>query len=558
MIIRVNKSTIMKNIFKKFITSILAITFVALFTGTGIVFADREWTPPDQTGHAGEFLQTNGSYTLWAAAGSGTLTGADNGLSVSGGTTVELGGTLTKNTSISGDSNTYDLSLSDLDAFSLSSVSSEATRASGSFTMSETSNASLPIASALFGTTVDGYEMFMSDISNGILAGAAYFIDPNNSNSLGALTVLNDDTLGYTITAVMLDNGNGGYAYSVNSQNGTDMAQMLLDSGDKVEIEYQDGTLSAVSSLVGESSNAYIRYGIGTIISKVTVDASTVYSRYADTSTGLSSVSSLTATSAILSFQNTTLSSVLQTGLTANGMFFAESGNNYLYLDVTNDSYAIGDLAGAGNGNTFAINDSTGTAQFQVSNSIIVTDVNTGSNLISSDITKWEISMGDIGSEVHGVVFNLSDVGYTFNFRQGIIRGTSFHNNTNLPQGDATQQDIRSGTYTPTLTNVTNITSSTAYTFQWMRVGNVVTVSGKVDITNTATGASALGISLPIASSISNEEECVGSAPGATSGILDDVGWVVGDATNDRAEMRSTATTTSSHSHYITFTYQVI
>src|SRR5438552_1367658 len=38
----------------------------------------------------------------------------------------------------------------------------------------------------------------------------------------------------------------------------------------------------------------------------------------------------------------------------------------------------------------------------------------------------------------------------------------------------------QSGSYTPRLTNVANLSASTAYTCQWMRVGNTVTVSGKV------------------------------------------------------------------------------
>lgn len=127
-----------------------------------------------------------------------------------------------------------------------------------------------------------------------------------------------------------------------------------------------------------------------------------------------------------------------------------------------------------------------------------------------------------------------------------------------LGQVVAGSSTIASGTYTPTLTNVTNITSSTADKFQWMRVGNVVTVSGRVNIQNTATGASELGISLPIASDIGATTDCVGSAPGSTSGILDDVGWVIGDATNNRAAMQSTAVGTGAHDHWVSFTYEVI
>jgi hypothetical protein len=60
---------------------------------------------------------------------------------------------------------------------------------------------------------------------------------------------------------------------------------------------------------------------------------------------------------------------------------------------------------------------------------------------------------------------------------------------------------LASGTYTPTLSNTTNIAASAAFVCQYQRVGNVVTVSGRVNITPTAASvASELGISLPIAS----------------------------------------------------------
>jgi hypothetical protein len=118
---------------------------------------------------------------------------------------------------------------------------------------------------------------------------------------------------------------------------------------------------------------------------------------------------------------------------------------------------------------------------------------------------------------------------------------------------------IAAGTYTPTLTNGTNVTSSTASSCQYMRVGNTVTVSGKINVTPTSTGATDLGISLPIASAIANDNECGGT--GAVGNTTDLFGSVRGDATNDRAELIFTigATgTTSAQDWYFTFTYRII
>mgnify|MGYP003343263409 FL=1 len=68
---------------------------------------------------------------------------------------------------------------------------------------------------------------------------------------------------------------------------------------------------------------------------------------------------------------------------------------------------------------------------------------------------------------------------------------------------------IDTGTYFPVLTNVTNVDASSVYTCQYVRIGNIVTVSGKVGIDCTAAAATAteLGMDLPIASNFTTEEQ---------------------------------------------------
>jgi hypothetical protein len=68
------------------------------------------------------------------------------------------------------------------------------------------------------------------------------------------------------------------------------------------------------------------------------------------------------------------------------------------------------------------------------------------------------------------------------------------------------------GTYTPTLTNTSNITASTAYPAQWMRVGRTVTVSGRVEITAAANSTGTeLRVSLPVAATFTALGECCGA-----------------------------------------------
>lgn len=117
--------------------------------------------------------------------------------------------------------------------------------------------------------------------------------------------------------------------------------------------------------------------------------------------------------------------------------------------------------------------------------------------------------------------------------------------------------ELAAGTYTPTLTNVANLSASTAYQCQYLRVGNTVTVSGKVDADQIATATStSLGISLPIASNFGATEDCGGT--GAVPDVASLCTAILADSANDRADMTWVSIGTANVSIYFTFTYQVI
>lgn len=150
-----------------------------------------------------------------------------------------------------------------------------------------------------------------------------------------------------------------------------------------------------------------------------------------------------------------------------------------------------------------------------------------------------------------GVTFNAVGAGAGFAFTDAVDIQSSL-------QCDSITNDtgLAAGTYTPTLTNVTNISASTAYVCQYMRVGNTITVSGKVDIDATSPGTIELGISLPVASNFAAEEDCAGSGASIIAG--EDVVWIKADATNNRASFNQNKIDTTNHSHFFTFTYRVI
>lgn len=112
------------------------------------------------------------------------------------------------------------------------------------------------------------------------------------------------------------------------------------------------------------------------------------------------------------------------------------------------------------------------------------------------------------------------------------------------------------GTYTPTLTTTANIDSVSAFTaFQWMRVGNTITVSGGFNIDPTTNGVKCeLGISLPVAVNFTNIGQLAGSG---SARAFTESAAVHADVTNDRADCQFIAVDNSTHSMFVTFTYRV-
>lgn len=116
---------------------------------------------------------------------------------------------------------------------------------------------------------------------------------------------------------------------------------------------------------------------------------------------------------------------------------------------------------------------------------------------------------------------------------------------------------ILEGTYTPTITGVTNITATTAYAINYLRVGNTVTVYGKIYMNVTATGGTSLRISLPIASNFTNDWDAAGSGSpdyGPTSYAAS----IRADTTNDAASIQMNATGSGGWDLFIHFTYKVL
>jgi len=138
----------------------------------------------------------------------------------------------------------------------------------------------------------------------------------------------------------------------------------------------------------------------------------------------------------------------------------------------------------------------------------------------------------------------------------GRLYGTVLHNNANALSGP-TNQYIGSGTYTPVVTPVANIDTAVPTVCQWMRVGNVVTVSGRIDIDATlaANTVTTIRVALPLASNLTANGQACGSgmgtvAPGEAIAIAP-------DTVNDAVNMTWYSLSTATHAMVFTFTYLV-
>ena len=121
----------------------------------------------------------------------------------------------------------------------------------------------------------------------------------------------------------------------------------------------------------------------------------------------------------------------------------------------------------------------------------------------------------------------------------------------------ASDGNVYSGTYTPTVTAVTNVSAVSASINQYMRVGNVITVSGRVRIDPVVVGNTVIGMTLPVASNFTDTLQLAGTFA-TTRGANVDQGAIFADATNDRANFQFNAIDTALTFYVFQFTYRIL
>lgn len=119
---------------------------------------------------------------------------------------------------------------------------------------------------------------------------------------------------------------------------------------------------------------------------------------------------------------------------------------------------------------------------------------------------------------------------------------------------------VTSATFNPTFTNEANITAFDGTNFRYLRIGNIVHVTGQVITTNTNGGVqSRFGISLPIASDFTDAEQASGIILAQGPQAVDKApGFVQADVANNYAEAEYISTDAGSMTVYVNFAYQIV
>jgi hypothetical protein len=120
---------------------------------------------------------------------------------------------------------------------------------------------------------------------------------------------------------------------------------------------------------------------------------------------------------------------------------------------------------------------------------------------------------------------------------------------------------LAAGTWTPTVTAITNVAAVTAFGGSWMRVGDTVSCAVGIDIDPTAASVStAINISLPVASALTSLRQLSGNGVRIVAGSLAPVvGGITGETTTDTARLTFiNDADVQNRAWVINFQYQVI
>lgn len=354
-----------------------------------------------------------------------------------------------------------------------------------------------------------------------------------------------DTQIQYNSGGLLTGSSNFVWDYTNNRLGiGTTPSELLhiKSSAPRIRLEDSDGSASIYSQIVGNSTVGSLFFqadpgnAAASSFIQMAIDGTTMFTLDSSGNLNLGSITPSTKLHLSSSTANQTIR--VQTAAAASG----EGGE----LNFYTSQGTIGSESDSGTAQILGDISFLGYASSASRNGALIRATQSGSFTTNSVPTVLGFYTGD-GTNAITERLQIDAAGN--------IRTPSIHNNASPPTN--TTAVISSGTYSPTLTNGTNIASSTTAVCNYSRVGNVVTVAGYVeaDPTSSATD-SALGVSIPIASNFTLASDARGTASVNLS-TLYNPGIVLTDTTNDRVEIRFSSVSALNQGVYFTFQYLV-
>lgn len=216
----------------------------------------------------------------------------------------------------------------------------------------------------------------------------------------------------------------------------------------------------------------------------------------------------------------------------------------------------------AGSDTQFQFNNSSAMAGATYATYITGSETSIFKNLVTSTLYIFDLGTtfpANVPTGGFAGVFQVSDGlsnnrAVLFDLNDG-DRSITFHGDLIVASGGASVKGIiESGVYTPSVTVDTNLDSaSPSGDFFWMRIGDIVHVSGQLSVDATGPGLCQATVSLPISSAFASYLDVVGSV--VTFDFTD--GYVGGDATHHTAVLDFMMVTTTGTSVWVQFMYRI-